>query len=62
MEGRDGLLRGGDEVLVIAVAGDDLVELLVKLGQLRGLGHDALVHEEGRLEDSVVVLAEERDA
>lgn len=43
MQRRDGLLGGGNEVLVVLlVAIDDLVELLVELLELRRLGHHIL--------------------
>ena len=49
MVGADGLLGGGDEVLVLARAAD-LVELFVEVAKLRHLAHYALVHHEGRLQ------------
>ena len=57
MEGRDWLLRGCDEILVIlAVTINHLVQLLVKLFQLGCLGHILLQHELGRLQRSVSPL------
>lgn len=50
---RDGLLRGGDEVLLISVVSVNLVEGLVKLLELSGLSHNVLVHEERGLERGV---------
>lgn len=61
VEGRDGLLRGGDQVHVLVVA-SDLVELLVELGKLGSLGHGLLLHEVRGLELLVLALAQEGKA
>ena len=58
VERAERLLGGGDEVLVVAIAGD-LVELLVELLELRALRHDRLAHEEGRLHGRVLLAHEE---
>lgn len=60
MQRRDGLLGGGNEVLVVLlVAIDDLVELLVELLELRRLGHHVLEHELRGLQGGVALLGEE---
>lgn len=61
MVGRDGLLRGSNEVLLI-VAVSDLVELFVKLLKLGSLAHVVLGHELGGLKGGVTTLAEEGEA
>lgn len=64
MEGRDGLLRGSDEILVrlgLSIIGD-LVQLLVKLLELRCLGHGFPQHEEGRLVGLVAFAEQELQA
>src|SRR5690606_19055195 len=56
VEGRDGLLGGGDEVLLIAtLLADDGVEGLVEFLELGSAGHDLLVHEERGRERSVAL-------
>jgi hypothetical protein len=57
---RDGLLRRGNEVLV-SVA-HHLIQLLVKVRELRRLGHDLLLHEEGRLHAREALLGQQRNA
>eukprot|EP00967_Tisochrysis_lutea_P095013 scaffold138381_cov36-Tisochrysis_lutea.AAC.3 len=47
--GADGLLRGGDEILVLRRA-RNFVELLVEVGKLSHLGHQRLVHHKRGLE------------
>lgn len=60
MEGRDGLLRRGDEILVVLrVSVHDLVQLLIEIVQLSCLGHVVLEHELRCLESSVSLLGEE---
>mmetsp|Transcript_20278 Transcript_20278/g.45827 ORF Transcript_20278/g.45827 Transcript_20278/m.45827 type:complete len:414 (-) Transcript_20278:381-1622(-) len=65
VEAADGLLRGGDQVLLRRPVGvvrlaRHLVELLVEVLELGDPAHEVLVHEVGRLQDLVplVVLAE----
>lgn len=63
VEGGDGLLRGGNEVLVVLWwAVRDLVELLVKLGELGRLCHHVLQHELGCLQRSVAPQHQELQA
>lgn len=61
VERRDGLLRRGNEVLVVLVA-RDLVQFLVKVLELRRLGHMLLAHHERRHDLFVRLLAEEVEA
>lgn len=53
VEARDGLFRGGNEILLL-VSVDYLVEFLVELFQLSSFGHHVLVHELGCLKWDVV--------
>ena len=50
MECRDGLLRRGNEIFLVAFASSDLVQLLIKVRKLCGLRHHIAVHEEWGLE------------
>lgn len=60
MERRDGLLRRGDEILVVLrVSVHDLVQLLIEIIQLSSLGHVVLEHELRRLESSVSLVGKE---
>lgn len=56
VECRDGLLRRGNEILLVALTGGDLVQLLIKVGKLSGLCHHIAVHEERGLRESVGVI------
>mmetsp|Transcript_41822 Transcript_41822/g.81984 ORF Transcript_41822/g.81984 Transcript_41822/m.81984 type:complete len:306 (+) Transcript_41822:570-1487(+) len=63
----DRLFAGGNEIFffgAVRIVGlpRHLVQLLVKIIQLRNVRHDILVHEERRLEHLVFLFAEERDA
>lgn len=61
VKGRDGLFRGGNEILFVGTIQDlwrvsifsllDLyfIKLLIKVLELSCLGHDIFVHKEGRL-------------
>jgi len=60
VEGRDGLLRGGNQVHILVLA-SDLVQLLVELGKLSGLGHGLLLHEVRGLKLGVVALTQEAE-
>lgn len=65
MQSADGLLGGGDEVLVclgLVLALSDLVQLLIEVGQLRRLGHLVAEHEEGWLVGRVALVEEELEA
>lgn len=59
VEGRDRLLRGGNQVHILVLA-VDLVQLLVELRKLGSLSHGLLLHEVRGLELGVVALAQER--
>mmetsp|Transcript_12717 Transcript_12717/g.46955 ORF Transcript_12717/g.46955 Transcript_12717/m.46955 type:complete len:323 (-) Transcript_12717:17-985(-) len=50
VEAADGLLGGGDQILLGVLLASDLVQSLVKLAQLGHAGHDLLVHHVGRLQ------------
>lgn len=65
VQGGDGLLGGGDEVLVclgLVLALGDLVQLVVEVGQLGCLGHLVAEHEERRLVGGVALVEEELEA
>jgi hypothetical protein len=57
----DGLLGGGDQILVclgLVLALGDLVEFVVKVGELGGFSHDVAEHEEGGLVGRVALVEE----
>ena len=54
MEGRDRLLRGSDQILVVlGISVYDFVQFLVKLLELSSFGHVILEHELGRLQGGI---------
>lgn len=62
MQGADGLLRGRNQVLVVLlVAVHNLVQLFIKLLQLRRFGHHILQHKLRRLQRYVFPFGQELD-
>ena len=65
VQSADGLLRGSDQVLVclgLVLALGDLVQLVVEVRELGGLGHLVAEHEKGRLVGGVALVEEELEA